>query len=459
MVSYTKKTGRKTINSTELRRNDNYKCNVRLLTKLNDAQNHEIISKQIKTHNHEPDALREKVQCARNKIKENALLNPDKKPIHIISECESMTTPLVLANLPNKVNLKQTIYRQRKRTVSITEPTDIHFELNKEYCIPETAEDHNIPNNIIIIDKKYDNDRRIIIFTSKKLITLLCKSKYIIMDGTFKVVPKIFQQLYTIHGCIFSETFPCVFALCTNKDKNTYSILFTLLVEYCEKNNLLLSPKYIMMDFEKTAHTCARQVFENTTIKGCNFHLGQIIYRKIQKNGLQKLYGNNESFALEIKCLYALAFLEESDIPIYFDEWKITKTSPTEPIATWFEQYYVWGTSTSPPQFPPAIWSTHQLTQEDIPRTQNHAEAWHNRFAHFVGKHHPQFYYLARKITQEITHQITEIEKRQLGIAPPKKKKKYSDKLKRIDIIISQKNDYTSKIDFLKAIASNLNLK
>lgn len=45
----------------ELRRNNDYKCNVRLITTRNDDQSHELISKQVKTHNHEPNAFREKV--------------------------------------------------------------------------------------------------------------------------------------------------------------------------------------------------------------------------------------------------------------------------------------------------------------------------------------------------------------------------------------------------------------
>lgn len=142
------------------------------------------------------------------------------------------------------------------------------------------------------------------------------------MDGTFKVAPNIFHQLYTIHGCVNSQTFPCILALCTNKDKNTYNLLLTTIIEHCESNNLQLAPRFILMDFEKTAHICARQIFENTTIKGCNFHLGQIIYRRIQKAGYQILYGTDIKFSLEMKCLLALAYLHEDNIPIYFDEWR-----------------------------------------------------------------------------------------------------------------------------------------
>ncbi|CAG9792503.1 unnamed protein product [Diatraea saccharalis] len=37
------------------------------------------------------------------------------------------------------------------------------------------------------------------------------------------------------------------------------------------------------MDFEKASQTSLKKYFDNIVIKGCNFHLGQIIYRQIQK--------------------------------------------------------------------------------------------------------------------------------------------------------------------------------
>lgn len=56
-----KKSGDKFYWVCELRRNNDYKCNVRLTTKQNEDESHELISKHVKKHNHEPNPLREKV--------------------------------------------------------------------------------------------------------------------------------------------------------------------------------------------------------------------------------------------------------------------------------------------------------------------------------------------------------------------------------------------------------------
>ncbi|KRZ15331.1 hypothetical protein T11_6724 [Trichinella zimbabwensis] len=42
------------------------------------------------------------------------------------------------------------------------------------------------------------------------------------MDGTFKVVPQWYQQLFTIHAFVAGKLVPAVYCLCTGKDIGTY---------------------------------------------------------------------------------------------------------------------------------------------------------------------------------------------------------------------------------------------
>ena len=46
------------------------------------------------------------------------------------------------------------------------------------------------------------------------------------MDGTFKLCPEVFYQIYTIRALNNNQIFPCVFALLPNKNEVTYSVLF-----------------------------------------------------------------------------------------------------------------------------------------------------------------------------------------------------------------------------------------
>jgi hypothetical protein len=45
-------------------------------------------------------------------------------------------------------------------------------------------------------------------------------------DGTFKVVPPLFEQLYTIHGVKHNNVIPSVFILMLNRRESTYERVF-----------------------------------------------------------------------------------------------------------------------------------------------------------------------------------------------------------------------------------------
>jgi len=53
------------------------------------------------------------------------------------------------------------------------------------------------------------------------------------MDGTFEIVPSMYEQLYTIHG--FDDatgwTLPAVYALLPNKTSKSYKKLLNIVVE------------------------------------------------------------------------------------------------------------------------------------------------------------------------------------------------------------------------------------
>ena len=54
----------------------------------------------------------------------------------------------------------------------------------------------------------------------------LAESGHWYADGTFKVCPELFFQLYIVHGQRGGRISPCVFALLPNKTKATYIRFF-----------------------------------------------------------------------------------------------------------------------------------------------------------------------------------------------------------------------------------------
>jgi hypothetical protein len=51
-------------------------------------------------------------------------------------------------------------------------------------------------------------------------------------DGTFKVVPEIFYQLYIIHTLYRDHVIPVCYALLRRKDASTYDRLFNEILKF-----------------------------------------------------------------------------------------------------------------------------------------------------------------------------------------------------------------------------------
>lgn len=100
----------------EMRRNKKYNCNVRIITIFNSESNmHTLITKKILDHNHDPDVIKSKVANIINLIKEDSIHNNAKKPSQIINDCLTTTSDEITTHLPTIKNLKQVIYRIKKR--------------------------------------------------------------------------------------------------------------------------------------------------------------------------------------------------------------------------------------------------------------------------------------------------------------------------------------------------------
>ncbi|KRZ84014.1 hypothetical protein T08_12659 [Trichinella sp. T8] len=64
--------------------------------------------------------------------------------------------------------------------------------------------------------------RHILVFATGTNIRLLAACRTWGMDGTFKIVPQWYQQLFTIHAFAAAKLVPAVCCLCTDKDIGTY---------------------------------------------------------------------------------------------------------------------------------------------------------------------------------------------------------------------------------------------
>ena len=73
------------------------------------------------------------------------------------------------------------------------------------------------------------SDDRILVFCTRDLLSLICRSPVIIMDGTFKAAPRTFTQLESIHIEYQGHYLTGLIAFLPDKRQATYKRLFKLI--------------------------------------------------------------------------------------------------------------------------------------------------------------------------------------------------------------------------------------
>ena len=207
-----------------------------------------------------------------------------------------------LCDLPilNKNHIFKNIRNIRKRNSIVVDKTKSLQELNfrtlrnEPFCLYDSG--------------VYESDR-IVIFATERNMVYLKNSRFLIFDGTFKVCPNEFLQLYAIHGEINSKTFSLAFILMKSKKENDYIRAFSVLYEKCQQK----LPDYVVIDFEIAAYVAFKKATK-CQVYFCLFQLGQCHWRKIQKLGLSKEILHNQEFKLFMKTFSSLAFVPVDSI-------------------------------------------------------------------------------------------------------------------------------------------------
>ncbi|CAF1687498.1 unnamed protein product, partial [Adineta ricciae] len=135
-------------------------------------------------------------------------------------------------------------------------------------------------------------------------MTRLSASDHWHADGTFKVAPKLFYQLYSIHGHIHGRTFPLLYAFLPGKSNDIYSEFFDVVQQHISKH-----PASITIDFEAAVSNVIKQKFPSTTVTACFFHLKQNLWRKIRDLGLISLFLDDSQVRIQLKNFAVLAFI------------------------------------------------------------------------------------------------------------------------------------------------------
>ena len=153
------------------------------------------------------------------------------------------------------------------------------------------------------------------IFVSDDDLEFLSTCSHWFADGTFRVSPPGYDQLYTIHGFINGEVFPAVYALLTARTQAIYERFLQEIVALKPDMN----PVSLVVDFELASIRAFKHTYPELTVVGCMFHFGQCVWRRLQAEGLSGRYREEPDFALRCKCLLALAFVPPLEVIRIYD--------------------------------------------------------------------------------------------------------------------------------------------
>lgn len=96
-----------------------------------------------------------------------------------------------------------------------------------------------------------------IVLATEENLQLLSNAGVWLANGTFKISPPLFTQLYIVHGLVNNPVVPLVYALLPNKTMNTYERLFQIkrdnIVDFGFSNGMAVGPKTMIFGFELAA--------------------------------------------------------------------------------------------------------------------------------------------------------------------------------------------------------------
>ena len=366
--------------------------------------------RRFKAHDCEVNNVMVEITKVRQNMRDHARANVGASTVNIIAAGIQTLTPEAVAVLPDLNIIKRDIQRQKAIHRPI-EPVDLaSINLVDSWTTIGGAN----PQPFLIHDSgPAAGINRILVFAYDEPLRHLASCRMRFMDGTFKVAPAIFMQLYVIRAKLDEGAISCVYCLLPGKGQLLYQELFTVVQRKMQNLGCIVNLNTITVDFEQAAYQATRYVFGvNLRINGCFYHLKQSIFRHAVDLGLRMYIvdGSNQLDPLIrefVGMIAALAFvLALNDIQRALQVLFANIPNPMiTPLVEYFDESYVRGPMMNgQPRFQPALWNKYDITLNNHAsgcRTNNICEGWNNAFNKLVGQQHPPLYKLIESMQKD----------------------------------------------------------
>ena len=430
-----------------------HSCKGRLITPILDPRpevQEDINPIEKGEHNHPPDPAGITVKKLQDRVKTAAVTTND-PPRRIVQDAIGTVGEEAAVKVRSNANLATMVNRKRRHQEAFA---PIPQE-RQGFLVPPALKVTTTGVDFLLYDSGVDDHQRILIFGTHGMTDLMKDNRNWFIDGTFKVSPEIYYQLFTLHVLIGDTTIPCLYVLLPDKRRATYDRMWEAIINTIGD----LLPESIMSDFEQASLQAVRARFPACVVKGCLFHLGQSIWRKIQAEGMRELYMNDEESRIKIKMLLALTFLPPDEVVEAFEELQEETHDNLAPIIDYFEDVYIGrpGRRRRAPLFPPQMWNMHDRTMDGLPRTNNAVEAWHRAFQSSLQCSHPTLWKFVQALKKEQGYQESIRAQAIAGGIPIPQKKKYVALNRRLQRLMQRRREMP-RLQFLRGCAHNLEL-
>ena len=148
------------------------------------------------------------------------------------------------------------------------------------------------------------------IFYSEAFVGRIGNYDSICYDGTFFIVPKIFNQLFVICVKFGPRYLPVFFVLMTRRLKDHYKAVIQKIRQLVPN----FEPRFAIGDFEQASMNAFEETFPGIVIKGCLFHFKRAIKHKLGRLNLINYYDTNITANCFFKLFMGLVFLPQNKI-------------------------------------------------------------------------------------------------------------------------------------------------
>ena len=184
------------------------------------------------THSHAPDPAKIEVLGAVQAARIEAVEQPGLAPRRVLSDVVVGLSAEAAGRLPTADKIKRTIQRVRNRNEAFpAAPGNVNnLRIPHQFRVTGTGERFLLYDNHEDLpedesdeeDNEDEKPPRIVMFASDDGLQCLKDHEHWFYDGTFKVSPRLFYQIFVIHALVLGTAVPCVFSMLGNKTGESY---------------------------------------------------------------------------------------------------------------------------------------------------------------------------------------------------------------------------------------------